>query len=402
MAKAKSETHHLWLEAREKNSFEVVRNSFSNLFQLSLEYAEQIAGDKPKYEALIDLYEPYADLKKIDALFSELAPALSSLLNEIDRAKSSVSIPELKGRRCPLDIQECIVQEVLNDIGFDFLRGRLDKTVHPFCSTTGNGDVRLATRFFENDFADGLLSSIHEAGHGIYEQGLPGEHYGTPLGESCSLGIHESQSLLWEKHVARSLSFSRYIFPLVQKALPEAFSDLHPESFYFALNRVEPDLIRVTADEVSYGLHVIVRFELERDLVQGDLQIKDLPEAWREKYEKYLGIRPEDDLSGVLQDIHWYSGMFGYFPTYLLGAVNAAQLFWTFAASKTDYALDFEKGDFSSLLSWLRENIHRQGKRHSAAFLVEKVSGKEICAKDYLTYLQGKYGDIYDLELPEN
>jgi carboxypeptidase Taq len=263
----------------------------------------------------------------------------------------------------PLDRQKVFGEAVAAAVGFDFQRGRLDVTAHPFCSGIGPGDTRLTTRYDEHHFGDAFFGILHEVGHGLYEQGLPAEHFGTPMGEAASLGVHESQSRLWENAVARSRAFWLYWFPLARRVFHQALGSVSLDRFLAAINHVYPSLVRVQADEVTYNLHIIIRFELEQALLAGDLPVDDLPGAWNQKYHEALGVRPKNDAEGCLQDIHWSAGLFGYFPTYTLGNIYAAQLF---SKARSDLAgLDdsFARGDFRDLLAWLREHVHRHGQR---------------------------------------
>jgi carboxypeptidase Taq len=280
-------------------------------------------------------------------------------------------------------------------VGFDFGGGRLDATVHPFCSGIGPGDCRITTRYRACDFSGGFFGILHEVGHGLYEQGLPPAHQGTPMGAPPSLGVQESQARLWENLVARSRPFWRYFFPLARQAFHEALAGVGVEEFYFAVNHVGFSLNRVLADEVTYNLHILVRFELERALVSGDLTPADLPGAWDEAYARHLGVRPADDAEGCLQDGHWGSGLVGYFPTYTLGDVFAAQLFARAEGDLGGFEEAFGCGDFSGLLRWLREEVHGQGSRYPAARLIEHATGSPPDHRPLVRYLGRKYGELY-------
>ena len=279
--------------------------------------------------------------------------------------------------------------------GFDFERGRLDVTHHPFCTGLGPHDHRITTRYNENFFNSGFFSILHESGHGIYEQGLPTEQYGLPTGSAISLGIHESQSRLWENLVGRSRSFWDGAYAEAQSVFPAALGSASLDDFHFAINDVRPSLIRVEADEATYNLHILIRFELEQALVSGDLPVADLPGAWNDKYEAYLGIRPGTDADGVLQDIHWSAGLVGYFATYSLGNLYASQFFEAAAAELGDLDEQFRRGQFQPLRDWLHEKIHVQGQRYSAAELVERVTGSPLSHDALLRHLRGKLGSLY-------
>ena len=282
-------------------------------------------------------------------------------------------------------------------VGFDFERGRLDVAAHPFCTGIGPGDCRITTRFDEHEFSDAFFGILHEVGHGLYEQGLDETQYGTPLGEAVSLGVHESQSRLWENIVGRSQSFWAYWLPVARRIFLEGLADVSLEQFHAAVNHVQPSLIRVRADEATYNLHIIVRFELEQDLLAGNLAVKDLPAAWNEKYREYLGVSPANDAEGCLQDIHWSAGLIGYFPTYTLGNLYAAQLFAAAEAQIGGLDDAFTRGDFAGLLGWLREKIHRQGQRYRAADLVERVTGARPDHRPLIDGLRRKYAELYGI-----
>ena len=300
-------------------------------------------------------------------------------------------------RSFPVEVQERFGREAAAAIGFDFARGRLDVTAHPFCATLGPHDCRITTRYDPQFFNSAFFGILHEAGHGIYEQGLPAEHYGLPLGEAISLGIHESQSRLWENLVGRSRAFWTFFYPLAQQRFPAALGNTACDEFYFAINDVRPSLVRVEADEVTYNLHILIRFELERALLDGDLQPSELPGAWNEKYRQYLGIAPPDDRTGVLQDVHWSAGLVGYFPTYALGNLYAAQFFAQAKADLGDLEDMLGRGEFRPLLDWLREKIHRHGQRWSAAELVQRVTGRPLTAKPLVEQLRAKMAPLYGL-----
>ena len=271
-------------------------------------------------------------------------------------------------------------------------------TAHPFCSGLGPDDCRITTRFDEQFFPTAFFGILHEAGHGIYDQGLRTDLYGLPPSEAISLGIHESQSRMWENLVARSKPFWRHFYPAAQKAFPAALKDVPLDGFYFAVNDVRPSLIRVEADEATYNLHILIRFELEQALLLDDLQVADLPGAWNEKYRQYLGVTPPSDADGVLQDIHWSAGLVGYFPTYSLGNLYAAQFFQQADADLGGLDAQFARGEFAPLAGWLREKIHQTGQRFTAAELVRRVTGKPLSHQALIEHLRGKLGPLYGLK----
>ena len=293
--------------------------------------------------------------------------------------------------------QEAFGKLVAGAIGFDFQRGRLDVTHHPFCSSMGPHDCRITTRYDEHYFPMAFFGILHEAGHGLYDQGLPTAHYGLPPGSYVSLGIHESQSRLWENAVGRSRAFWQFFFPVAQQQFPDALADVSLDDFHFAINDVRPSLIRIEADEATYNLHIIIRFELERAALRGDLSVADLPGAWREKYREYLGIEPPNDADGVLQDIHWSAGLIGYFPTYTLGNLYAAQFFQQADADLGGIDDLLSRGEFGPLLQWLRERIHARGQCYSAAELADTVTGKPLTHQPLLDLLRRKFEPLYGI-----
>ena len=300
-------------------------------------------------------------------------------------------------RTYPVDRQKVFVEAAASALGLDFHRGRLDVAAHPFCTGIGPGDTRITARYDEHQFGDAFFGVLHEVGHGLYEQGLPAEHFGTPLGEAASLGVHESQSRLWENAVGRGRPFWIYWFSVAKRVFHEALRDVSLDAFLTAVNHVRPSLIRVQADEVTYNLHIIIRFELEQALLSGDLPVGELPSAWNQKYRELLGMEPGRDAEGCLQDIHWSAGLVGYFPTYTLGNIYAAQLF---ARAKTDLAgLDesLERGQSADLLSWLRTAVHQHGQHYRPQTLIERATGSPPDPSYLVTALRQKYGELFGL-----
>ncbi len=326
-------------------------------------------------------------------LLGDLARELSDLVAALQDSQQTASADILK-RNYDIDKQERFGRYVAEQIGFDFQRGRLDVTSHPFCESTGPNDCRITTRYQKNWFSGAFFGILHEAGHGMYEQGLRREHYGLPLGQHVSLGMHESQSRMWENLVGRSLPFWTYFYPNLRQIFPKALSDVSVEQFHRAVNSVQPSLIRIEADEATYNLHIVVRFELERDLIAGQLAVADLPDAWREKYRRYLGIEPTSDATGVLQDVHWSCALVGYFPTYTLGNLYAAQLFAKASRDIGDIEETMRRGEFEALTDWLRLNIHHHGRRYTAGELMERVTGQPVSSDAFLSYLRGKFQQL--------
>lgn len=384
----------IWVTARQADDYSAFAPQLDLLLRLKREQAAALGYDDRPYDALLDEYEP-------DAKTADVARALAGLRAElaplIARIAASSRRPDggLLRRRYPIDAQERFGRLAAERIGFDFSRGRLDVTHHPFCATVGRDDCRITTRYDERFFPSALFGTLHEAGHGIYDQGLRAEQYGLPPGSFVSLGIHESQSRMWENFVGRSRAFWSYFFPRAVEAFPEALGDVSLDDFYFAVNDVKPSLIRVEADEATYNLHVIIRFELEVALLDGALTVADLPEAWRSKYGELLGIVPPDDASGVLQDVHWSAGLFGYFPTYSLGNLYAAQFFETADRELGGLAEQFARGEFAPLRDWLRRNIHERGQCRSAAELARIVTGRPLDASALVRQLREKFEPLY-------
>jgi carboxypeptidase Taq len=330
--------------------------------------------------------------KVLSGLREELVPLVAAIADS--GREAPVAILE---RTYPVEVQESYGKLVAAKIGFEFNRGRLDVTHHPFCSSMGPSDCRITTRYHERHFSHALFGIMHEAGHGIYDQGLRTEQYGLPPGSYVSLGIHESQSRMWENLVGRSRAFWQYFFPAAQGAFSESLGDVAMNDFYFAINDVRPTLIRVEADEATYTLHIIVRFELEQALLKGDLSVADLPGAWNEKYKTYLGIEPPSDADGVLQDVHWSAGLIGYFPTYTLGNLYAAQFFEQAEADLGPLGPQFAEGQFAPLRGWLAREIHQRGQCYTAAELVQEITGKPLSHAPLMAHLRGKLAPLFGL-----
>jgi carboxypeptidase Taq len=383
-----------WTEARKQDDFASFRPHLERIFQLKLEQAQAIGYASEPYDALLDDFEPQARTADVAGVLAglknELTPLVASLVGSSRKPRR-----DILRRRYPVADQEAFGRQVAEAIGFDFRRGRIDVTAHPFCAGMGPHDCRITTRYDEHDFPMAFFGILHEAGHGLYEQGLPTEHYGLPPGSYVSLGIHESQSRLWENAVGRSRSFWRHFFPLAQQRFPDALSDVGLDDFHFAVNDVRPSLIRVEADEATYNLHIIIRFELERAVLAGELRVADLPGAWRDKYRENLGIEPPSDADGVLQDIHWSAGLIGYFPTYTLGNLYAAQFFAQADADLGGIDGLLARGEFAPLLGWLRDRIHVRGQCYSAAELAVAVTGRPLSHQPLLDLLRGKYDPLY-------
>jgi len=383
-----------WQEARQKDDFPTFRPLLERMFELKRQQAEALGYSQCAYDALLDEYEPEELTANVRPVLAGLREQLVPLAAEIQHCGRQPNASILHGKFHG-NVQDALGRRAATAIGFDFARGRLDVTAHPFCASLGPNDHRITTRYDEQFFNAAFFGILHEAGHGMYEQGLPPENYGLPLGEAVSLGIHESQSRLWENLVGRSRAFWTHFYPQAQQSFPEALGGVPIDDFYFAINDVRPSLIRVEADEATYNLHILVRFELEQALLDGELKVSDLPAAWNEKYQKYLGITPPNDRLGVLQDVHWSAGLVGYFPTYSLGNLYAAQFFAQAEAELGSLSEQFARGEFHALLGWLREKIHRHGQRYTAAELVQRVTGRPLSAGPLIEHLRAKMGALY-------
>jgi carboxypeptidase Taq len=383
-----------WVTARHNNDYAAFRPLLDTMIRLKREQADAVGYPHLRYDALLDDYEPGALTSEVTQVLEDLRLELVTIVAAI--ADSGRQAPrQLLRRSFPISDQEQFGRDVAARIGFDFQRGRLDVTAHPFCSSLGPHDCRITTHYDEHSFAKAFFGTLHEAGHGIYDQGLRVEQFGLPPGNFCSLGIHESQSRMWENFVGRSYAFWKHFFEPARQRFPRALADVSLDEFYFAVNDVQPSLIRVEADEATYNLHIIIRFELEQALIEGQLTTHDLPHAWREKYQAFLGIQPPRDAEGVLQDIHWSAGLFGYFPTYTLGNLFAAQLFEAADRELGGLSELFAAGDYQELRQWLRENIHHPGRCYAAADLIERVSGRPLSHAPLVRHLQGKLGPLY-------
>ncbi|HEY8932694.1 MAG TPA: carboxypeptidase M32 [Rariglobus sp.] len=348
-------------------------------------------GDRP-YDYALDKHDPGMTAGALTALFAELKTGLLPLVRAVEA--SPVKAPPGLFKDFPVERQRIFLTEVATALGFNFRRGRIDVSPHPFCEGCG-ADIRMTTRFDTDNPLDAIFSAVHETGHGLYEQGLPLAHLGTPLGQPVGMGVHESQSRMWENQVARSQAFWKHFEPRLRELAPDNLAGVSSEQLHLAMNAVEPTLIRVDADEVHYNLHVMLRFELERRLFAGELTVAGLPAAWNALSQELLGLTPPSDKLGVLQDVHWSGGAFGYFPSYCLGNMIAAQFWFTVRAAQPGMDADFERGDFSRLLGWLRKNVHEQGRRFDTRELVRQVTGEELTPKHLLRYLHERYAPLY-------
>lgn len=398
LAKAAVDGQSVWEWARPMNDWPAFLPKLTHLFSLKREEAQAVGGGgefAELYDALLDEFEPGLTTAQVEPVFARLKPALSELLERILAAPIKPD-PSILNRPYPIEAQEALCRQAVEAIGYDFSQGRMDRTAHPFETRIAPGDVRITTRFAANDFSESFFSALHEAGHALYEMGLDPDRFGTPGGESVSLGIHESQSRLWENMVGRSRGFWEFWRPIAAARFPD-LEKASPEALLLAINEVKPGYIRTESDEVTYNLHVLLRFEIETALFRGELALADLPEAWNAKIAELLGLPAPDLAHGVMQDVHWSGGAFGYFPTYTLGNLNAAMLY---AAAERDLgALEpaFARGEYAPLLQWLREKVHRHGMHRRPAELIRRATGEDFSAEPYLAYVTRKYEALYSL-----
>ncbi len=396
LARVATIAQQAWREAREKSDYALFQPHLTKILDLKHQEVNALNTGETPYDTLLDDYEPGETSENLTRVFSGLRDELVELVGAISESGKKPD-ENILTRTYPIDQQEAFGKIAAAQIGFNFDHGRLDITTHPFCSGIGPGDTRLTTRYNTNFFSESFFSIMHEAGHGIYDQGLNDEHYGTPMGDSISLGIHESQSRMWENFVGRSEAFWAHFYPKAQTAFPDALSDVSERDFYAAVNAVAPSHIRVEADEATYNLHIMLRFELEQALIDGGLKAEDVPGVWNETFEKYLGLTPPDDARGCLQDIHWSGGGIGYFPTYSLGNLYAAQFFEQARQEVGDLNAQFAEGVFEPLKNWLTEKIYSQGQRYRANELIEVVTGKPLSHEPLMRHLRAKYEPLYGI-----
>ena len=394
LSTASSEALGAWEEARADDEFETFAPHLERLVELRRQQAEAIDPDRDPYAVLVEEYEPCLSIDRIEAILDELKETLVPMIDEITESDAELTTDAFEGT-FPEAQQEAFAEELLDTVGYDWERGRLDTSTHPF--TSGNQfDCRVTVRYDEEDPLELIQAAIHEFGHAFYNLGLPQDDWGTPLGSSRDLSVHESQSRLWENHVGTREAFWERILP----SFNERFgADVTPRAAYESANQVYDDnLIRIEADELTYHLHIVVRYEIESALIRGEITVDEVPALWNDKYEEYLGVRPETDTEGCLQDIHWSYGNFGYFPTYSLGSVMATQLFRAAEDDLGDLTESIRAGEFGDLHEWLRENVHSHGQRYETNELVRQATGEDFSADAFLAYVREKYGALYDLD----
>ncbi len=393
LARATSMGEMIWERARAENDWNALAPSIADIVDLMVEKADAIGYAQEPYDALIDEFEPGETASSLERVFGGLKPALVSLLDNVRETEITPDTSVLN-RLFPVDSQARFCRHIVSMVGYDLDAGRIDVSAHPFSIGIGPGDARITTRYREKFFNASVFGSLHEAGHGMYEQGLPDEHWGTPRGKYASLGIHESQSRLWENMVGRSRGFWRHAYDRALLEFP-SLNDVPIDKFHAAINAVKPSLIRVEADEITYNLHIMVRFELELGLLRREIAAADLPDAWNEKMKSYLGVDVPDVGSGVMQDVHWPSGLIGYFPTYTLGNLFAAQMFHKAQDELGDLEERFAAGDFASLRKWLREKVHEPGATYSPRDMISRITGSALDPTFFIEYAKDKYGELY-------
>lgn len=394
LARTTAKANSVWISARKNADFGMFAPILSEIIDINREEADLLGYSGHPYDALLDLYEPDLKTAEADRLFAEMKRELVPLVREIT-GRGPAPGNALLLQKFDTSRQEAFGLRVLRDMGYDFKRGRQDRSAHPFTTSFTPYDVRITTRFDEGDLLSALFSTIHEGGHALYDQGLPLDLVNTPLCQPISLGVHESQSRLWENIVGRSRGFWRHYLPVLKEHFPGQVDAVEPDEFYRAVNRVAPGFIRVESDELTYNLHIFIRFEIEKELVAGSLPVQDIPGTWNEKYRDYLGVMPPDDAVGCLQDIHWAHGAIGYFPTYTIGNLLSAQLYNRAIEDDPSIPSAIETGGFAPLLSWLRDRVHRHGSRYTFSELVRTVTGGDIQVRPYMAYLAGKFRAIY-------
>ena len=393
LAEASGRAKAAWRQAREDDDFALFAPHLDSIVALCIEKAQAIGYRDHPYDALLDIYEPGMTTAQVRGLFDKLRNSLVPIVQTIAArpAPNDAYLFQTSDTQAQWDYGI----KILRAIGYDLSKGRQDKSAHPFSTSFSINDVRITTRLHANNLCSGLFSTLHEAGHGMYEQGVDAKLEGTLLARGTSLGMHESQSRLWENQIGRSLPFWRRFYPSLQTAFPDVLRKVTLEQFYHGINKVTASPIRVESDEVTYNLHIMLRFEIEQLLIEKAVTVAELPDLWRAKMQQYLGIEPATDAEGVLQDIHWSLGAIGYFPTYALGNLMSAQIFACARQAIPDMNRQIAGGEFGQLGEWLRANIHHWGRRRKAGDLIKSLTGESLTAKPWLDYIRQKYGEIY-------
>lgn len=396
-AQLSSQAISIWRLSKEENTFHRFAPFLEKIVSMNRRKADLLGYKDHPYDALLDVYEPGSTTKDVQALFSDLSRSLTTLLKKI-QSTTQVQDAFLHGN-FDHEKQIAFSKDLLKAMGYDFNKGRLDFSSHPFSSSAHPTDSRITTRINTDSVINNICTVLHEGGHSLYEMGLPIEEYGTPLGEARSLGVHESQSRWWETRIGLTKPFWKYFLPQLKSTFKGQLDHITLDQFYKGINKVEPSFIRVEADEVTYPLHVILRFELEKDLIGGTLSIRDLPDAWNAKMKSSLGITPKTNQEGCLQDVHWSMGAFGYFPTYTLGNIYAAHLFTAFEKHHPDWESRLANGELDFIREWLHDKVYQHGRRYSSRDLLKLATGQELTSEAYTSYLTNKYREIYRLKI---
>lgn len=390
---ASSLSEAAWEEARAKDDFKIFQPHLEKMVEFKREFAEYYGYEENKYDALLGQYEEGITVKKLDKIFDELKDGILDILEYIKNSHKTIN-RDFLNQKFKIEKQKKLSLFLLDKMRFDMEAGRLDETTHPFTTNFGNKDVRITTHYYEKDLLSNMFSVIHEGGHGLYEQHISDDLIGTGLEHGASMGIHESQSRFYENIIGRNKGFLKVILPFIKELFP-SLKDIKLKEFYRAVNYVNPSLIRTEADELTYSLHIIIRYELEKQLINGEIEVKDLPEIWKKKYVEYLGVEPKTDSEGILQDMHWSAGEFGYFPSYALGNIYGGQFLNKLLEENKDVIKNLENGELTYINDWLKDNIHQYGCIYSPEELIKKVTGEEIQTKYFLNYLENKYKKIY-------
>ncbi len=394
----KARAHPVWVQARKDNSFADFAPCLERLVQLKTEWARCIDSEKLPYDVNIDDYERNETMEQLDPIFDQLKEELIPLIQSIQDSRKAPDHSFLKGN-FPIEKQVALGKQISSEMGFDFNRGRMDVSVHPFCGGGHPTDVRITTRYRKDNFVESLYAVIHETGHGLYEQGRMEKGRNLPVSEALSMGIHESQSLFWERMIAQGKSLCSHYLGIFTKTFPAYLNRISKDTFYRAVNICKPSLIRVEADEVTYPLHVILRYEIEKGLFDGSISVHEIPHVWNDKMEHYLGIHPKTDSEGVLQDIHWSMGAFGYFPSYTLGAMYACQFYNALKREVPDVEEQIERGELAKVKSWLNKRIHSKGRLYPTYELIKIITNEEFNPYYFIDYLKKKYSEIYQLNV---
>jgi len=390
-------SENAWEDAKNEGDFSKFQPYLEKIVAMKKQFIEYWGYKEKKYDTLLSFYEPGMTTGKLDEVFGKVRESLVPLVAKISNSQTKKLIRKELSQPITIDLQKEVSEDILVKLGYNFDSGRLDETVHPFQITLNPGDVRVTTKYIEDNFMSALFGTIHECGHALYEQNLSSNLIGTPLCEGASMGIHESQSLFFENMIGRSKEFWEAQYENLIAKTGEYFKNLSVEEFYKAINHSEPSLIRIEADECTYPLHIMVRYEIEKELFDGDLQVKDLPKVWNDKMEEYLGVVPSNDREGVLQDVHWAGGDFGYFPSYALGAMYAAQFKHKMKQDLSDYETILKSGEIHQIVNWLTLNIHQFGKLKEPKEILVDVTGEDLNVKYFIDYLEDKYSKLYNL-----